>query len=158
MCTRIGTTWLGTWRGLLCVWLSILHWCLCWLFWGFGSRWVKGFSLATHLGGLVINPVVSSLVWLQFLRSAPRFPRLASLPLSLHTLGHMRLSGPSPLRRPWTWGKGWQTIYVELVSDREGVGKGSIQSVNRGYNRDVTRRVCAKLNSLLLDTIHVFLW
>jgi hypothetical protein len=32
------------------------------------------FSLATHLGELVIIPVVSSLVWLQFLRLEPHLP------------------------------------------------------------------------------------
>ena len=81
---------------------------------GFGSRWVKGFSLATHLGGLVIIPVVSSLVWLHFLRSAPQVPTFGfSSSVSAYFGAYAALWALATAEALGV-GRGWRTIYLEL--------------------------------------------
>lgn len=81
---------------------------------GFGPRWVKGFSLATHLGGLVIIPVVSSLVWLQFLRSAPQVPTFGfSSSVSAYFGAYAALWALATAEALGV-GRGWRTIYLEL--------------------------------------------
>jgi hypothetical protein len=81
---------------------------------GFDPRWVKGFSLATHLGGLVIIPVVSSLVWLHFLRSAPQGPTFGfSSSVSAYFGAYAALWALATAEALGV-GRGWRTIYVEL--------------------------------------------
>jgi len=81
---------------------------------GFGPRWVKGFSLATHLGGLVIIPVVSSLVWLHFLRSAPQVPTFGfSSSVSAYFGAYAALWALATAEALGV-GRGWRIIYVEL--------------------------------------------
>ena len=81
---------------------------------GFGPRWVKGFSLATHLGGLVIIPVVSSLVWLHFLRSAPQVPTFGFSSSVSAYFGAYAALWALATAEALDVGKNWRIIYVEL--------------------------------------------
>ena len=82
---------------------------------GFDHRWVKRFSVVTHLGALVAIPIISTLTWLQFARSrAPQIPALGFSSSVAAYFGEYAALWAVATAEAFGVGKGWRAIYIEL--------------------------------------------